>query len=903
MDLLAKLAGKRDGLTNPAVFAQFDEFLGNIRAERRQLEAMLSSVKEANLPGVRGALADTEQRTSVLARRLDELGARLEHLATTTRTIAALEARVAALESGVTNAEARTAEVLQHSADMDLTRSALEDALVRGQDTTTRLEALTNDPDVVRQAAALRQAADDAERVIEQQGRLTSDLDLLQAKTTALAESARAADELSQRAIEAATRAAGQSAALEAQLETLGRIESLAGDTTAQLQSLNALAEHVSTKAKVLEGQHQTLERALVDSRRVNEMVWEMEAQINKLKEGSTVTARVEEDLAQLERLRRDVSTALEGAALERSQFTDTLAQHQREASDLLHDLRGHLDRLAVNRKEMNTLGERLAAAQGRLADTESRLASVSASEQIVGGLGEKIDGLEVRIGDLTTHAQALHEKQTALATIADRLDHVEQTAKDITAQFDQLTERRKDIEVLEHKLAALDSTFASTRTMIDTLREQKHEFARFVDRAKEFMKDAPSIEAAIEELSERVTDTEARAVHATALRPQIDELSDAVTALTPRLQLLEDLRGRLGELQELSAAIDRRLVAQLSRQAELEGLRVACDGLATQLTDAHQKLAVLQTSQKRLASIAEQTTQLQVEISTTRHSLEALQHDREALAAQEHRVAELKDAARSLAADVGHRLESMQALQAELSAAGALRDELHSDIAQLQKLQREADRTTQTADDQLQQLGERWKQVDERRAQLAVLEQNLASFETRCGELERLAEGLNAKVDAVVDRERIVEAVKRELETIHTIARKSQDDLAAIAGQRTEIAQGRAEVERLAKALAEADEKIADVERRGAAVEEVRRKADAVTRLLDDVRVTLDTMGEHKAMIDHVAEALARIDDTIAEARGTTKALQSERKLAQRIVESVRNIHARAGAEIRQVG
>ena len=138
---------------------------------------------------------------------------------------------------------------------------------------------------------------------------------------------------------------------------------------------------------------------------------------------------------------------------------------------------------------------------------------------------------------------------------------------------------------------------------------------------------------------------------------------------------------------------------------------------------------------------------------------------------------------------------------------------------------------------------------MDERRAQLAVLEQNLASFETRCSELERLAEGLDAKVDAVVDRERIVAAVTRELETIHTIARKSQDDLAAIAGQRTEIAQGRAEAERLARALAETDEKIADVERRGVVVEEVRRKADAVARLLDDVRVTLDTVGEHKAM------------------------------------------------------
>ena len=95
---------------------------------------------------------------------------------------------------------------------------------------------------------------------------------------------------------------------------------------------------------------------------------------------------------------------------------------------------------------------------------------------------------------------------------------------------------------------------------------------------------------------------------------------------------------------------------------------------------------------------------------------------------------------------------------------------------------------------------------------------------------------------------------------------------------------------------LADISAKTADVEARGAVVNDVRRKADAVVCLLDDIRVTLDTVSEQKAMIDHVAEHLVRLDDAIAEARGTTKALQTERKLAQRIVENIRTVHARAG-------
>jgi DNA repair ATPase RecN len=168
---------------------------------------------------------------------------------------------------------------------------------------------------------------------------------------------------------------------------------------------------------------------------------------------------------------------------------------------------------------------------------------------------------------------------------------------------------------------------------------------------------------------------------------------------------------------------------------------------------------------------------------------------------------------------------------------------------------------------------------------------------------LDRLADGLNAKISAIGERDGIVDAVKQELDTIHEIARKSREDLAVITEQRTAIVEARGDVERVAKALVATDDKLADVERRSATVDEVRRKADAVARLLDDVHVTLNTVGEQKAMIDHVSEMLARLDGVLEEARGTTKALQAERKLAQRIVANVQNIHARAGAEIRQVG
>ena len=190
---------------------------------------------------------------------------------------------------------------------------------------------------------------------------------------------------------------------------------------------------------------------------------------------------------------------------------------------------------------------------------------------------------------------------------------------------------------------------------------------------------------------------------------------------------------------------------------------------------------------------------------------------------------------------------------------------------------------------------------MDERRADLAVVEQSVAGVDGRIQKLERLATSLDARIASIGERDRIVDAVKQEVESVHEIARKCHHDIAAIADQRAAISQTRSDLEQLAAALAVTDEKLIDVERRGVAVEDVRRKADAVVRLLDDVRLTLDTVGEQRAVVDHVTEMLAKFEDAIAEARGTTRALQAERKLAQRIVHSVREIHARAGVEVDQ--
>ncbi len=77
--------------------------------------------------------------------------------------------------------------------------------------------------------------------------------------------------------------------------------------------------------------------------------------------------------------------------------------------------------------------------------------------------------------------------------------------------------------------------------------------------------------------------------------------------------------------------------------------------------------------------------------------------------------------------------------------------------------------------------------------------------------------------------------------------------------------------------------------------VDEVQSKTNLISNLLEDVRVNLETLGEQKAVIDHVAEKLARLEFVMQEAQNTLRTLQHERELAERIEQSIKQLRTRS--------
>src|SRR5207253_6498796 len=123
----------------------------------------------------------------------------------------------------------------------------------------------------------LRESEAEVKQAMAQAGALKGDLDQVRQTAAALTQDYGKIRETSREAREDTTAAMSAAKDIEKKLEPLTQLHELSQSTAERLASINALAEHVSRKAKALESQQQAVEHAVVQANRVSEMVWSME--------------------------------------------------------------------------------------------------------------------------------------------------------------------------------------------------------------------------------------------------------------------------------------------------------------------------------------------------------------------------------------------------------------------------------------------------------------------------------------------------------------------------------------------------------------------------------------------------------------------------------------------------
>ena len=683
---------------------------------------------------------------------------------------------------------------------------------------------------------------------------------------------------------------------VEAKLDSLTKVQELSRDTEKRLASLNALAEHVSHKAKALETQRHTVEHAVVEATRLNEMVWNMDAQIAKLSDGRDQLQRTEETVARVEQLAKAATQELAVATAAREQFQRESAQLEGQGHSIADYLRATIERLSVDKKEFDAFDQRLKSLSAAVGQTETRVHDVLAKEESLALLQQKAENLGKGFEVLTNSAEHLARKQSGLESLAEQLAQVDTLGKRTATQHQSLMQSQQDLDAVRRDLADFHTAYAEAVQLRDKLAIDRTALESFAERTSTMLARTPDLEARLDAVLGKMTLVEEGSKSAVRLAEVAAGLDEQLTRVGTRLQFVDKLEERINGLHVITSEVDRKQGEQLTRRAELESLKHLCDTLGTQIADAQQKLDGVAALQGRLLPITAQVGALQQTLENSQKLVEAMKKDEAIVHEQHARFAELVEMGKKQGAETSERLKQVQTVSDDLGRAVTLKEELLAELARVQARQREAVSQIDVAEDQLQRAEAMTKQLEQRRTQLQHTEKSIAAFEGRLGDLDRGAEVVEQKIKTLADREVLVQAVKAEVDNIRQISSKSRADLQFVTDHRGDVADLRGKVEDLIGRVADTDGKIAAIESRRKMVEEVQSRASTITHMLSDINLNLEMLSEQREVIDHVGEKLARLDFTVQEAQNTLRALQREREVAERIEQGIKALRTRSG-------
>ena len=745
----------------------------------------------------------------------------------------------------------------------------------------------------------LRQATADVARSAETIIALKGELEALRRSESQLQQELQGIRESARAARDDAAAATAAVQGIDQKLLAFARLQELSEGTEQRLNALNALAEHVSHKTKALETQKQTVERAVVEATRLNEMVWSMDAQIARLAQGGEQMRQAEETIGRMEALARTTAQELASANAGRDEFLREAARVEAQGSALSEQLHANVERLTIEKEEIDAFDQRLQA-------------------------------MARAVGDTQASVKGLMAKQDTLMSMERKADAVSKAFVAWSAKADELSGRHAQLEALTgepragrgagpaHRRAARQPAAGAERDRRDAARAHRvPPGARRSGVAARPARSGPRRARQLWRTRRRDDEPGARTRHphpvvlaklalvdagnqsAARLSELTHELDARLERVGGRMQFVETLEQRVNGLHTVTAEVGQKLADQLARRAEVEGVKNQCDTLMTQLLDAQQKLDGVAALQSRVLPLAGQMATLLQQVERCQQLVQSVQTDEAAVHAQRAQLLELVEQGKALSAESAERLQQARGASADLDRATALKESLLAELARVQAAQHDAVAQTETAEDRIQRAEAMTRQLDQRCAQVLSGQEKVTALEGRLDELDRGSARVEQQIRSLSDQETLVQAVKAEVENIRLISERSKADLQHVSEQRGAVTELRAKVDDLLGSLGETDAKIATIESQRKLVDEVQARANGIVHMLQDLNVNLDLLGEQRARVDQVGEKLARLEFTLQEGQNTLRALQREREQAERIEQGIKALRTRSSSAV----
>ncbi|MBL8142990.1 MAG: hypothetical protein JNM38_17865, partial [Acidobacteria bacterium] len=356
---------------------ELEEMLLKARVERAALTNTLSQVEmqASRLSDLEQRLGSATGQAAAAVAQIEKVTERLGQVETRLAVLGDAEQRLKSLKDGLKAAEQQMERVSGPDGDLTQHKALIAQLSQQALQARASLDAMKSEQSQVEEAREqLRSAAGELKGAAERADTLRTDVEALRITTTTLAQDATRIRELSREAKDEVTVAVDAVKDVEKKLGPLAHLQELSKNTEERLTALNTLAEHVGQKVKLLEAQKHTVEHAVVEANRLNEMVWAMDAQINRLNDGNKQMQRTQEMIDRIEKLSRDVHGSLEGATRAKDAFAQDIARLDRDRGSLTEFITRYTEQLMLQRRDFDAHEQRLVSVKGAVDELDRGL-------------------------------------------------------------------------------------------------------------------------------------------------------------------------------------------------------------------------------------------------------------------------------------------------------------------------------------------------------------------------------------------------------------------------------------------------------------------------------------------------------------------------------------------------
>ncbi|HEX5108725.1 MAG TPA: hypothetical protein VFV95_09775, partial [Vicinamibacterales bacterium] len=560
--MLDAIKGLIDGGKLQKQSDELQQLIAAAREQQEKLTAALAAVatQGPELDKLTELLHTIDRKADDSTARVDAVSSRLQKLEARTTALAGIDGRVQILIDAANQAQQTAARLTGPGGELQSHRLHVQRLSALTVETQASAAALQKEHAGFEQCLAdLARSRTDVAAAMDNAGRLQAEVDRVRTAVTDLSAECAALRDVSRDAKRHSQEAAATVHDLEQRLETLTEMGPASAVVEEKLTALNSLSEYVSQKTQALEGQRQTVDRATADASRLNEMVWNMNAQIGKLREELTEAERSRETIAKIEQLVEETNQKLDHTSKIRGEFTADAARFERDGHALLQTIRGSLDALAMEKSQFDAFDLRLRTLQTSLEGAEVRMSALLAKEHDVTELRQQLGSLDGLYEAMIARANEIASRQAGLEGLADRLTQVDDLARQTSLRYDSLLESRGDLESLRREVHELQKSRNEAAQLRDRLAGDRAALDAFAERVTALRERTPALEIEIDALLGKFSQVDSAMKQARQLAEMAVDLDARLTRLTGRSEFVEALDARVNALHLVSADVDRR--------------------------------------------------------------------------------------------------------------------------------------------------------------------------------------------------------------------------------------------------------------------------------------------------------------------------------------------------------